>query len=81
MGMLGPDSDLIKGDAMEEGECQCMMMEEAVCAINTNTVADCVLGTAERLLGAVAVFAISHTCLPNQSWMAVVGTPWQDFDV
>ena len=54
-GVLGPDGDPVNCVAMEEVGCECETMEEAVCSA-TDTAADCVLGPAERLLGAVAIF-------------------------
>ena len=58
LGVLGPDGDPVKCVTMEEVGCECVAMEEAVCgATDTDAAADCVLGPAERLLGAVAIFA------------------------
>ena len=59
MGVLDPDGGPVKCVAMKEVECECVTMEEVVCgATDIDTAADCVLGPAESLLGAVAMFAI-----------------------
>ena len=61
MGVLGSEGDPVKCVTMDEVGCECVAMEEVVCgATDIDTAADCVLGPAERLLGAVASFAISR---------------------
>lgn len=69
MGVLGPDGNPVKCVAIEEVGCECVTMEEAVCGgTDINTAVACALDLAERLLGAVAIFAISRPSSPNRPW-------------
>ena len=61
---------------MKKVRCECVTMEEALCgATNIDTAAACILGPAERLLGATAIFAISRPSSPNRPWSST-GSSW-----